>query len=138
MRGLVHQTVDQIGLQSRHVGRKGQPVERRGDAARLAGQGIDLTHEQAGDALGDRQADAHGRQIARAAASQGQPSDGAGDVRGRLQRLAQVAPQIAPLQQPFDGVELLVDRQRIAQGAGDPFGQGARPARGDGAVDAGE
>ena len=138
MRRLLHQTVDQIGHQARQVGRQAETVQRQGNAARLAGQRIDLAHEQAGDPLGDRQADARRRKIARAAAPQGQPPDRAGDIGGRLEVFAQVAAQIAPLQHPFDGVELFVDGQGIAQRPGDPFRQRPRAARGDGAVDAGQ
>ena len=95
--------------------------------------------QQAGAGLRGRQSVAHGAEIARLAALQGEPRDGAGDVgRGPQQRRAHPraasrSPRRKPTASSRSG-----DRLGIAQRARQPRGKLARAGAGDRAVDGGE
>lgn len=123
MRRLGHQTLGQINQQPAQIGRQREPVETGDDPRGRTGQGLAHRREQAGDALGDRQACADGCEIPWSAAAEHQSRHRAGDIGRGPQTVAQITSQVSAFEQPFDGVESMIDFGRVAQRSGDPLSQ---------------
>ncbi len=132
MRGIVDQrTGEQVG--------KVAPASRQasgdvGERLRQADAAGAVT-QQTRACRGRRQPVAHGSQVARASALQGEAGDGPRDVGRSPQRAAQIDAQRLVLAQEGDRIETRGDRDRIAQGARQPGRQLARAGAGRRAID---
>ena len=128
------QALDQHLVVPEVAGRPGQLRRPRTPAGR---QGIPwllpLQQRPQGRRLG--QGVAQGRQVARAAAPDGEPRQGPLDVRTAFQAGAQRVAQPLLVAQHLDAVEPRLDRRRIGQRRRQAVRQQARAGAGDAAVD---